>query len=353
MINLRIIILITTSVLFSCKSEKNKPVDLDANLSWPRIQDSVGSIFNHYESVLPLNLETAKKRYSVLSNGEWGVVDEENGLYFALDYDTIISSKSRIALKKYSEYKIFDKDRKLLGSVKSDNLQVLPNGFYISERGNRKTLVDPDGILVFDHRLEDVSVPVDASYFIGKTDASWQAFDLEGRQIEDNLKALEAARWLNEYRAAFESLGPIKIGMTKEEIEEAIRWPLKELSTEQSCTIYSAGDDFLNFKLTLTGDNEKVASLERIDIYGSGINSKSGMGVGSLTSSLRKVYGDKIEVLKNDKDENSENLLLVPTQAVDKDYRLNYLSKYGRIISYSLGSLPSIQGQNACSKASF
>jgi hypothetical protein len=349
MVNLKIIILFSTVFLFSCNSDKSKPSKVESNLTWPKNQDSIGSIFEHYERVVPLNMETDEVRYSVVSDGSWGVVDEENRLYFPFEYDSIISNKSSIALKKFSNYEIFDADRNLLGSVQSDDLQSLLNGFYVSERSNRKTLVNPNGMLVVDHRFQDLSVPPNAAYFLGKANGSWHAFDLAGSPIDSNFRASEAARWLDEYKVLLKSYGPLKIGMNKEELEKAIGWPLQVLDSTENCYTYSAGDDFLNFTLTLTAEKGATASLERIDFFASGIMSKSGVGVGSKAIEVIKVYGDKIERVKAGDEEQIENLFYVPTDRRDKAYRLKFLSRYGRISSYSIGRLPSIGLAAGCS----
>ena len=348
MVNLRICILISTLFVFSCKTDESKSTEPKEDLSWPKVQDSVGSIFEHYQRVMPLELESKEARFSAMSNGKWGVIDEENNLYFPFEFDSIISNESSIALKKFSKYQIFDQERNLLGSVQSDDLRSLHNGFYVSERGNRQTLVNPNGVLVLDHRFQHISVPKDASYFLGKSNESWEAFDLAGSLLEGNSKAMEAARWLNEYIVLLKSYGPLKIGMTKEEVEKVFDWPLKELYAEGDCYLYSAGDDFLNFEMMLNTEKGIEVKLERIYIRGAGIITKSGVGIGSMVTEVNKVYGDKIEKEENKDDDNAHNLFYVPTDRKDRSYRLNFLSRYGMLESYSLGRLPSIQFVGGC-----
>jgi hypothetical protein len=348
MVNFRIFFFLVLLALAACKSSPDAPSELVVEAEWPKMQDSIDDIFDHYKQVIPLDILTEEARYGVVKNGNWGVVDEQNRLYFPFEFDTIVSNETSIALKSLGSYKIYDKERTLLGSIQSDLLQPIFENFYVTEKNKKKTLVNPNGMLLLDHRFKDISGPKDASYFLAKAAESWEAFDLAGNPIDSNLRAQEALRWLNEYKVLLKSYGPLKIGMSKEQVEKAIGWQLKEMYVDEDCKIYSLGDDFLNVQLMFNLENGSSFSLERIYIFAPGITTKSGVGKGSPGELVTKVYGDKILPVESIYDENDSNLYFVPSDRRDKNYRLNFLRRNGVIESFSLGRLPSIRFIEGC-----
>ncbi len=339
-------------VFYSCRSEVNETlkgeVATEGYEVWPKDQDQEGSIESLYEAVSPELFAYSNQQFAAKRAGKWGVINEENQLYFPFEYDTIVANEKSIALRKGVKYEIFDASRTLIAELGSDELVGVMQGFYASSKNGKKALINPNGMMVLDHRFDDLSGPKDESYFLAKIAEEWEAYDMVGIALGDSTKGYLAAKWLNEYRVSLKDYGPLKLGMGQEDVEAKIGWELKKIHVGESCSVYSLGDDFLDIELMFNEEVGGSLTLERMYFREDAIRTKSGIGIGSERSAVMKAYTSKIQPEKNEFFDDAENLYYVPTDRRDRLYRLNFLSRKGRVVEASVGRLPSIKFSEAC-----
>ncbi|GLR18082.1 hypothetical protein [Portibacter lacus] len=331
-----------------CKSEvKENTISISEESPWPITQDEVSDLSKAYDQCIPLKKSMIPGRFAVEKDGYWSIVDEKNQLYFPFEYDTIIYNSSLFALKKGLEYEVYDTSRNFIMAIKGKELRPVMSNFFASVKNEKLALFNPNGFMIRDYEFDNLSGPIDESYFLGFKNGSWAAYDLIGEELDSNARATSAVKFLTEYKVGLKSYGPLQIGMNKTQIESVLGFNLTELYKGETCSIYSLGNDFLDVQLMINSTVGK-ALLERIYIKTHGIATKSGIGIGSLKEDVLDAYGVKIEEMPNKYDTLAQDLFYVPSDRKDRNYRLNFLYKNGKIDAYSIGRLPSIEYVEGC-----
>ncbi len=141
-------------------------------------------------------------------------------------------------------------------------------------------------------------------------------------------------------------MGPVIVGMTVEEAEEAAGLGfVGEPDPEVSETCY-----FITSEVDLEGVSFMVLedAIARVDIDPpSEATTRSGAGIGSTEQELVELFGDQLE-------ENSEYvidgaaLVFVPVDEIDANYRVVFEMQDGVVASYRAGRLPGVGFAEGC-----
>ncbi len=89
-----------------------------------------------------------------------------------------------------------------------------------------------------------------------------------------------------------------------------------------------------------------ASTIERVDIVGGPITTRSGIGIGTTAEHIVNTFGDKLERQVIDAD--TVNLIFVPSDASDANFRVVFTVEDGVVTTYRSGRLPMILQDNPC-----
>ena len=89
-----------------------------------------------------------------------------------------------------------------------------------------------------------------------------------------------------------------------------------------------------------------ASTIERVDIVGGPITTRSGIGIGTTAEHLVNTFGDQLERQVIDAD--TVNLIFVPSDASDANFRVVFTVEDGEVTTYRSGRLPMILQDNPC-----
>ncbi len=89
-----------------------------------------------------------------------------------------------------------------------------------------------------------------------------------------------------------------------------------------------------------------ASTIERVDIVGGPITTRSGIGIGTTAEHIVNTFGDKLgrQVI----DADTVNLIFVPSDASDANFRVVFTVEDGVVTTYRSGRLPMILQDNPC-----
>ena len=87
-------------------------------------------------------------------------------------------------------------------------------------------------------------------------------------------------------------------------------------------------------------------TIERVDINSGPITTRSGVGVGSPESMVTDLFGDRIE--REVRVDGTVDLVFVPKDAGDQDYRVVFNVSEGAVRAYKSGRLPMVMLDTGC-----
>ena len=136
-------------------------------------------------------------------------------------------------------------------------------------------------------------------------------------------------------------LGPVRIGQTLAEAQEAAGVVLNAASTgSEACQYYTpaAGATGAAF-MVVNGE------VVRVDISSGPITSKSGYGIGATKDAIKTAFGSKIE-----ESSSGDSVTFVPVTDGDKSMRVIWeLDAAGVVTSFRTGRLPHVTAKVGCS----
>jgi len=88
-------------------------------------------------------------------------------------------------------------------------------------------------------------------------------------------------------------------------------------------------------------------TIERVDIIAGPITTKSGLGIGTSETRIVESLGDKLDRKVND--DGSIDLIFVPTDANDANFRVIFTIRDGVVDSFRSGRVPLVLPADACS----
>ena len=89
-----------------------------------------------------------------------------------------------------------------------------------------------------------------------------------------------------------------------------------------------------------------ASTIERVDIVDGPITTRSGIGIGTTAEHLVNTFGDQLERQVIDAD--TVNLIFVPSDASDANFRVVFTVEDGEVTTYRSGRLPMILQDNPC-----
>jgi hypothetical protein len=190
---------------------------------------------------------------------------------------------------------------------------------------------------------------------------SAQAFDVTGDQVgfvnevmdlppnadvvEALRKAARAATPQAAWRATVQGVGPVKLGMTLAQAEQAMgrrlvsAWP--EAATSE-CAYYTA-EPKIEGLLFMTAQGRIV----RYDVRGASVRTRSGVAVGDSVEHVRAVYGEQLEVSPHHYTGPEESYLTLWSS--DRKTAIRFETLKGRIDRFYAGYAEQAQYVEGCS----
>lgn len=139
------------------------------------------------------------------------------------------------------------------------------------------------------------------------------------------------------------SLGPISIGASGAELQEALEGRTLPIS-ESPCFITSLVGDPYSPLFTISN-----GALSVIQVFSPGQLTRSEVGVGSSEGDVLTAYGQQIESQPSPTgDPESKLLVFVPSDEADKQYRLAFVVEAGMVTSLRIGLTDSVLGNPGC-----
>ncbi|MDE0066100.1 MAG: hypothetical protein OXN44_04410 [Acidimicrobiaceae bacterium] len=89
-----------------------------------------------------------------------------------------------------------------------------------------------------------------------------------------------------------------------------------------------------------------ASTIERVDIVNGPITTRSGIGIGTSAEHLVNTFGDKLERQVIDAD--TVNLIFVPSDASDADFRVVFTVENGVVTTFRSGRMPMILQDDPC-----
>jgi len=144
---------------------------------------------------------------------------------------------------------------------------------------------------------------------------------------------------------AINGIGPVNIGMTVEQASQAAGIQLVpfEPNPNRICAYYKlAGEpDGVFFMVT----NGRIA---RVEIETDDITTVSGAKIPDTKESVQSLYGGNLQVSNLPNSTEDQVLTLVPNSNQDKNLRLKFLTKRGRVNAMFAGKLPEVDYIEGC-----
>lgn len=139
------------------------------------------------------------------------------------------------------------------------------------------------------------------------------------------------------------SLGPIRAGMTVEEVLLLADWPgLPSRPESGECWYMNYQGGPSDFSLMIIGDR-----VVRIEIKGkSTLRTLSGAHVGTTESELKKMYGARLDVQPHKYDEHGHTITL---KSRDGDYGLRFETSRGKVTAMQAGPWEHLHYVEGCS----
>lgn len=89
-----------------------------------------------------------------------------------------------------------------------------------------------------------------------------------------------------------------------------------------------------------------AGTIERVDIVGGPITTRSGVGIGTTQERIVELFGDRIETQVND--DSSVDLIFVPQDDGDDQFRVIFTIRDGVVDTYRSGRVPMVLDLDPC-----
>ncbi len=144
-------------------------------------------------------------------------------------------------------------------------------------------------------------------------------------------------------------MGPIRVGMTVEQAEEAAGFALEgEPDPDVSTTCYLVAPpadqpDYAGVAFMV--ENDRIVRVEVRD--SSAVTTRSGAGIGVTETTLREMFPGRIEAAP-DFVIDGDALQFVPADEADADYRVVFVFADDVVSEYRAGVLPAVGYAEGC-----
>jgi hypothetical protein len=143
-----------------------------------------------------------------------------------------------------------------------------------------------------------------------------------------------------------DGIGPIPVGMT---VEEAARAGVRLIensntSNRVQCSSFNplGGPEGISFMVSW-------GRIVRIDIFNKQVTTVRGAKIGDTEEQILSLYPGQIRVIKNPLGGRGKNLIFVPQDEANRNYRLIFETRYDRQVSnFRTGQLPQVEYIEGC-----
>jgi hypothetical protein len=139
-------------------------------------------------------------------------------------------------------------------------------------------------------------------------------------------------------------LDDVFFGMTLDEAQNAAGYDFTVVGSSSS-PCFTATPDGGPEGVSFTFVDGRV---ERVDVTGGPISTRSGARVGSTAADVQALYGDRIELRPRNDGQPGGLLVFVPADAEDAQFRLVFVTDGATITAFRAGRLPVIERDQSC-----
>lgn len=136
-------------------------------------------------------------------------------------------------------------------------------------------------------------------------------------------------------------LGAVTFGLTVAQAQEAAGTAMIAQGAESDCyrVVAHRGPEGVTFLV-------HEGTIERVDIDSGPVTTRSGVGIGTAESTVIDLFGDKIQ--RQSRPDGSTDLLFVPVDAGDRNYRVVFNVANGAVLSFKAGKIPMVLTDTGC-----
>lgn len=137
-------------------------------------------------------------------------------------------------------------------------------------------------------------------------------------------------------------LDEVDFGMTVRQAEAATNTRMIACSPVGECYRVTPLDAPEGISFVVT-----AGTIERVDIVGGPITTRSGVGIGTPQDRIMELFGDQIETEVND--DSSVDLVFVPRDEGDAQFRVIFTIRDGVVDTFRSGRVPQVNDPDPCS----
>ena len=136
-------------------------------------------------------------------------------------------------------------------------------------------------------------------------------------------------------------LGPVTFGMTVNAAKQAAGTAMIALGPESDCYRVTPhrGPEGFTFLV-------HEGTIERVDIDSGSVTTRSGVGIGTAEATITELFGAKIRTQA--RPDGSTDLVFVPVDLGDRDYRVVFNVVDGTVRSFKSGKIPMVLTDTGC-----
>lgn len=159
---------------------------------------------------------------------------------------------------------------------------------------------------------------------------------------------LSQTKLTNQSKVYINGIGAVRVGMTIAEASKAAGTKLIRESgyeTNLSCFYVKPQGEPKDIGFMVT--NKRIS---RVDVWkNKSITTLSGAKIGDTESRIKSLYPGQIQVTPHKYVEGGHDLIFIPKDAVDKNYRLLFETDGKRVTRFRSGKLPEVEFVEGCS----
>lgn len=159
---------------------------------------------------------------------------------------------------------------------------------------------------------------------------------------------LSQTKLTNQSKVYINGIGSVRVGMTITEASKAAGTKLIRESgyeTNLSCFYVKPQGEPKDIGFMVT--NKRIS---RVDVWNNkSITTLSGAKIGDTESRIKSLYPGQIQVTPHKYVQGGHDLIFIPKDAVDKNYRLLFETDGKRVTRFRSGKLPEVEFVEGCS----
>jgi hypothetical protein len=142
---------------------------------------------------------------------------------------------------------------------------------------------------------------------------------------------------------AINGIGPIRVGMTVAEAEQASGVRLVRTYGDGACAVYAPQGEPEDLRFIVT--DGRIATVETFNPL---IQTVSGANVGDTVDEVLAMYPERLEVRPSEIVAGGQDLIFVPRDQGDRNFRVYFVTQNGKVIEMRAGRLPEVSWYEGC-----